>query len=302
MTKVVLHPSKRSRERNRNLVVIATIAITAAVWILNLITPSLASNDDVAIHSKDSYDRARWDPIHNKPAIDEANDKQCLSCHQEILQHKPRTKSPAGLKSKDVLAWYQTLDTYNGDQQSFHWRHLSSPYAVKVMDLSCNFCHQGNDLREESPPVTVNEDAFPPFTLRKMVNPSQTCLRCHGDFPFEIMDGLEGPWHQVRQDMESEDMPNGCLSCHDTEYGFRSVRHNVNYLKAAAIEEAALKSSDVCYGCHGGRAWYRISYPYPRHAWPDMPEDTPDWAAARPSESEQRFLTNPSNKQTTQGD
>ena len=32
-----------------------------------------------------------------------------------------------------------------------------------------------------------------------------------------------------------------------------------------------------------------ISYPYPRHAWPGMPPEVPDWAKDRPTESEARF-------------
>jgi hypothetical protein len=64
----------------------------------------------------------------------------------------------------------------------------------------------------------------------------------------------------------------------------------VNYLNAEAIEKAAAAGGDVCYGCHGGRPWYRIAYPYPRHSWPGMPSDAPDWAKDRPTESEVRFL------------
>ncbi|MEW8431392.1 MAG: hypothetical protein G8D61_16865, partial [gamma proteobacterium symbiont of Ctena orbiculata] len=62
-----------------------------------------------------------------------------------------------------------------------------------------------------------------------------------------------------------------------------------NYLKADAIEVAAKKDPDVCYGCHGGRQWYRIGYPYPRHAWKGMSSNTPEWAKDRPTESEPRF-------------
>ena len=47
---------------------------------------------------------------------------------------------------------------------------------------------------------------------------------------------------------------------------------------------------DTCFGCHGGRSWYRIAYPYPRNAWPGMPTDMPDWARDRPTQSEARFL------------
>lgn len=244
------------------------------------------------------YLRARWNPIHFKPAIDKATDADCLVCHQEIGKAKPRPAAPAGVKAADSLAWYQTLDTYDGEQGDFHWRHLSSPYAKQVMNLSCTFCHQGNDPREESPHVTAVDDKGvvatnwarneAPFTLRKMVNPTETCLRCHGGFPAENM-GLEGKWHELREGMESPDAPNGCLTCHADQ--FRLVRHQVNYLKPDAIEKIAKEgSSDSCFGCHGGRAWYRTSYPYPRHDWKDMPTEIPDWAKDRPKQSDARFL------------
>lgn len=253
-----------------------------------------------------AYHASQWDPIHFKPEIDKATDAQCLACHSEILSRKVRDAAPAGLKTKDALAWYQTLDTYTGEQQTFHQRHLTSAFARKVMNLKCTFCHQGSDPREEAPGGGVNapepgdfplrkmvnpwEIAPGDFTLRKMVNPSKTCLRCHGKFPYESM-GLSGPWHTVRKDLEDEVTKNGCLSCH--EETFRTVRHQVNYLKPKEIEKLAKEgTSDVCYGCHGGRAWYNIAYPYPRHPWPgmeDVVEGTPEWAKERPTESDPRF-------------
>jgi hypothetical protein len=60
-------------------------------------------------------------------------------------------------------------------------------------------------------------------------------------------------------------------------------------LKPEAIEQAAAQNSDVCYGCHGGRAWYRISFPYPRHPWANMPAEVPEWAKGRSTQSEDRF-------------
>lgn len=238
------------------------------------------------------YEAGRWHPIHFKPAIDKAKDEDCLACHAEIGKAKPRAVSEAGVKADDVTAWYQTLDTYAGAQEDFHARHLSTPFAKQVMNLSCTFCHQGNDPREESPHVTVapadatSWNGKPPFTLRKMVNPSETCLRCHGQFPWQNMEGLSGPWHEIRADFEPEGTANGCIVCHET---IRTSRHQVNYLKAAGIDDAAKESSDTCYGCHGGRSWYRISYPYPRSAWPDMPKDVPDWAKSRPTAPDARF-------------
>jgi hypothetical protein len=239
--------------------------------------------------ARKNYEAARWDPIHFKPAIDKASDEACLVCHREVLDKKLRTASPAGVKASEALAWYQTLSTYSGVQKGFHWRHVSSPYARQVMNLSCNFCHQGNDPREEAPgsSATTTRAALGDFTLRKMVNPSKTCLRCHGAFPWRNMEGLSGPWREVRKDMEPEGTANGCLVCH--EETFRTNRHKVTYLKGEAIEALARNNSDVCYGCHGGRQWYRISYPYPRTPWPDMPAETPDWAKNRPTQSEERY-------------
>lgn len=239
------------------------------------------------------YESARYHPLHFPPAISSASDQECLVCHKEILDNKPLEKSPAGVEAAAVIAWYQTLDTYDGEQMTFHQRHLTSPFAKKVMNLTCNFCHQGNDPREEHPDLmpagVADADTKPPFTLRKMVNPSETCLLCHGAFPDpENIMGLPGPWPEARLDFESEDAPNGCLTCH--EETFRTQRHRVTYLKAASIEEAAKNSSDTCYGCHGGRAWYRNSYPYPRTPWPDMDtETTPEWAVDRPTHSDPRY-------------
>lgn len=238
------------------------------------------------------YERARFHPIHFPPAINDASNEECLVCHQEIMTRKPLEESPAGVPAEATLAWYQTLDTYAGDQESFHYRHLQSDFAQQVMNLDCVFCHKGNDPREETPDMLRTRPAFsasasPEFTLRKMVNPSTTCLRCHGTFPYEVM-SLEGPWHEIREDMEWPEAPNGCLSCHAET--FRTNRHAVTYLNAENIEELARNgSADTCYGCHGGRAWYRISYPYPRHAWPDMDEDTPEWAMDRPTVSDPEY-------------
>ncbi|WP_264656215.1 cytochrome c3 family protein [Azospirillum canadense] len=238
------------------------------------------------------YGKALWNPLHFKPAIDTATNEQCLACHQEVLEPSVRAASPAGVKSADAQAWYQTLDTYIGAQDSFHRRHLSTPMAERLMNLQCTFCHQGSNPREEAPVPPTPTNAG--YTLRKQVNPETTCLACHGQFPWQNMEGLPGPWHEARENFESADAPNGCLSCHNPEGGFRTERHKVSYLKAEAIEQAATENADTCYGCHGGRAWYRISFPYPRHPWPGMPEDTPDWAKARPANSDPRYaLQNP---------
>lgn len=253
----------------------------------------LGAGEAIAAPAKDGGKSAKvamrylsgvWDPIHFAPNIKSATNEQCLSCHQEILGEQVREASPAGLKASDALAWYQTLDTYEGRQATFHARHLTTPLAKQVMNLSCSFCHQGSDPREEAPGSSATTQAPGDFRLRKMVNPETSCLMCHGRFPVEYMEGLEGSWPELREALESEDAPNGCLSCHAEQ--FRTVRHQVNYLKADAIEKLSEKgSSDLCYGCHGGRAWYRTTYPYPRHPWPGMAQEAPDWAAARPTQS-----------------
>jgi hypothetical protein len=234
------------------------------------------------------YQQARWHPLHFKPAIDTATNEQCLACHQEILKSKVREASPAGLKAADTQAWYQTLDTYKGAQETFHARHLTTPLAKEVMNLQCNFCHQGGDPRDRAPGSSATAPAQGAFTLKKTVNPTETCLRCHGQFPYQNMTGLDQPWHLVRENMESPEAPNGCMTCHAEM--FRTVRHQVNYLKPEAIEAAAKAgSSDLCHGCHGGRAWYRLSYPFPRHPWPGMDPAVPDWAKDRPTESDAKY-------------
>lgn len=242
----------------------------------------------MAAGGKPRYLDAVYSDLHFKPAIEKATNEQCMACHKDILDRPLRKESPAGVKTADSIAWYQTLDTYGGQQMNFHARHMASPFAKQVMDLKCNFCHKGHEPREETwnssatTTASIGESA-----MRKSVNPSETCLLCHGKFPAEVM-GLEGSWADLREGMESAETPNGCLTCHAEQ--FRTVRHQVSYLKADAIEEAAKNgSSDTCYGCHGGRAWYMNSYPYPRHAWEGMDKDVPDWAKGRPTESKAEY-------------
>ena len=251
--------------------------VTRRRWALSIIL-ALAWISSIAV-ARGDYERARWDPIHFSPAIDTATNEQCLQCHAEVMDRQVLSVSPAGVEASEVVAWYQTLDTYEGPQETLHRRHLVTPLARRLMDMKCNTCHQGNDPREEAPSPQANDTAG--FTLRKVVDPN-TCLMCHGKFNYPAMN-LPGPWHEVR-----ETLGNTCMTCHQV---IRTTRHQVNFLNADAIEEAGNQSADSCYGCHGGRAWYRISYPYPRHAWQGMPEAVPEWAEGRPSESQPRFLT-----------
>lgn len=240
------------------------------------------------------HQRARFDPLHFKPAIDEATDAQCLVCHAEILEAVPLEFSPAGVPAATALAWYQTLDTYTGEQAMLHARHMTTPFAQEVMNLGCTFCHQGNDPREEAPTtlleqgrIQVDENGQPRFALRKMVEPTRACLRCHGTFEYEMM-GLAGPWHEEREFLEDgEFVQNGCLTCHAET--FRTERHHVTYLNAARIEVLAEESSDTCFGCHGGRSWYQIAFPYARTPWPGMDPEVPDWAVGRPTQSEEHY-------------
>jgi len=241
-----------------------------------------------ALRAISDYQRAAWHPIHFQPSIETAANEQCLACHTEILERKVRPTSPAGIEAAKSIAWYQTLDTYSGEQDTFHARHLTSPFAKEVMNFQCNFCHQGHDLREEAPSSSATTQKTG-FALRKVVDPSTTCLLCHGSFPAEMMGFEKGQkWHALRGDLETAEAPNGCLSCHAEQ--FRTVRHQVSYLNADAIESLAKQgSSDTCYGCHGGRAWYRKSFAYPRHPWPGMDATVPDWAKDRPTASDPRY-------------
>jgi len=291
----------------------ATVAILALLGVLSLLlwrmtwSPSSSSEtvaqaqgikpaDEkgkqavAALRAITDYQAAKWHPIHFKPQIDSATDAECLACHGEVLSSKVRATAPAGNKAQPAIAWYQTLDTYKGDQETFHARHLTTPMAREFMNLKCTFCHQGNDPREEAPgsSATTTPISAGAAPLRKMVDAGSTCLLCHGQFPAANM-GLEGKWSDLREGMESAESPNGCLSCHAEQ--FRTNRHQVNYLNASAIEAADKTNADLCYGCHGGRSWYRITYPYPRHPWPGMDSGpAPDWAKGRPAVSRPEHL------------
>ena len=91
---------------------------------------------------KTDYQRARFDPIHFKPAIEKATDQQCLACHAEVLKPSVRSTSIAGVKANEAKAWYQDVSTYQGAQDTFHRRHLTTEYATKVMQMRCTTCQQ----------------------------------------------------------------------------------------------------------------------------------------------------------------
>jgi nitrate/TMAO reductase-like tetraheme cytochrome c subunit len=230
-----------------------------------------------------SYLRAVHSPLHFRPAIEAADDAQCLACHREVIEDRVRPASPSGLKADTLRAAYQETPTYAGEQDTFHRRHLVTPLAQQLMNLRCNTCHQGHDPREEAQGASADsvQQDDTAFTLRKQVNPETVCLKCHGQFPWQLM-GLPGPWEEHKAAFG-----NNCLTCHAA---IRTKRHEVTYLNAAAIEQAGKDGADACFGCHGGRAWYRIAYPYARTPWPEMPAEVPEWAKDRPKQSEARFL------------
>jgi len=257
-----------------------------AWWVVPLVVGVVSASPAMAAGVDADYAAAKWDPLHFRPASESATDDQCLACHKEILERPVRVQSPAGVVAEETLAWYQTLNTYDGTQETFHRRHFVSDYAKKVMAMRCITCHEGNDPREDNAHSSATASQTRGATLRKMVNP-EICLKCHGQNNYQVM-GLPQPW--------SESGPmfnNSCLTCHAA---IRTTRHEVNYLKPKEIEEAGKEDSDVCYGCHGGRAWYRTIYPYPRHPWPGMAKEVPEWAKDRPTESEPRFRAAPGQK------
>jgi hypothetical protein len=263
-------------------IIAAILGLSAALVIAIFGVPRPQANAPSSAVAPD-YLRSAYSPLHFKPAAAVATDAECLACHREVLDDKVTVKSTAGVPTQDTLAWYQQVSTYAGTQDTFHRRHIETPLAKQLMNLRCNTCHQGHDPREEAPGSSADESQDNrDITLRKQVNPETVCLKCHGQMPANEIMGLPGPWPEVKDTFQ-----NNCLICHGN---IRTNRHNVTYLNAAAIEAMAQeKGGDVCYGCHGGRAWYRIPYPYPRHPWPDMAAEVPAWAKDRPNHSEPRF-------------
>ncbi|MBS3916792.1 MAG: hypothetical protein KGZ31_03775 [Sulfuritalea sp.] len=267
------------------VMLLVLVAVGFVMWIAADMAPraEFVPHVEPLQAAESDYLRTAYSPLHFRPAIVTATDGQCLACHREIIEDKVRALSPAGQKAELMRAWYQQTPAYAGEQDTFHRRHLVTPLAKQLMSIQCNTCHQGHDPREEAQGAAADsmKQDDTSFTLRKQVNPETTCLKCHGEFPWQLM-GLPGPWEEHKAVFG-----NNCLTCHAA---IRTKRHEVTYLNAEAIEQAGKNDSDTCIGCHGGRSWYRISYPYPRTPWPDMPAEIPEWAKSRPTQSEARFL------------
>lgn len=171
---------------------------------------------------------------------------RCLTCHGSLVEVLPRSNSPSGLPAKEATAWYQRVPTYMGEQHNFHWRHLMSPYARQVMRPECDTCHPGFDPRKPLPPAG---DPAAERPLRKRVNPA-ICVNCHGAYP-DHREEFSGSWIETRHEFD-----NTCLVCHR---GDAAKRHNHPLLNKESILQLSKTEPDVCYGCHGGRAWYAVS-------------------------------------------
>lgn len=248
-------------------------ALVTYLLLWGMTSLSFASSSNI------DYLNARWTPLHFKPAIERATNQQCLSCHKEILERKPLTKSPAGMGKDQSIAWYQQQENADLVQETFHRRHLVSEKAKSLMKFKCNTCHQGHDPRDEA--SMTHEMAQTGLILRKSVDP-EICLMCHGKFNYQVMAGLADEW-----EVEREKFKNDCVTCHLES---RTKRHKLNFLQEKGIEELGKSDPESCYQCHGGKAWYAISYPYVRRPWlRRMPGIPPAWAADRPEEYDKRF-------------
>ena len=110
--------------------------VSAAIGIISLLLAVLALSGVRAQSSpaaaQPDYQRAVYDPIHFKPAIDQATNAQCLACHAEVLKPSVRAESPAGVKAASAKAWYQQTSVYSGEQDTFHRRHLETPLAKEI--------------------------------------------------------------------------------------------------------------------------------------------------------------------------
>lgn len=189
---------------------------------------------------------------------------RCQPCHGVLLESKPLAESPAGLKAKDATAWYQRVPTYQGEQQDFHWRHMASDFAKEVMRFQCDTCHPGFDPSRRMP---VQGDPGTEKVLRKRVNPL-ICVNCHGLFPAHL-EGFSGTYT--------------CWVCHR---GDAARQHTHPTLNRDNILRLSANEPEVCYGCHGGRAWYAISateltgsaYDWRRFGTQPTPENRPTGA------------------------
>ena len=188
-----------------------------------------------------------WEILSRSAAIPEGDsaDGRCRACHGQLLV-APRAESPAGLSSEIGKAPYQRLNTYAGGQENFHSRHRSGQYALQVMRFQCQDCHPGRDPRL---PALFRDDPRHPQMLRKKVDPV-LCVNCHGRFP-DHRAAFVGPWEQARAYFDGN-----CMVCHAADVG---RRHASPLLVREAIERLGRNAGDVCYGCHGGRAWYAVS-------------------------------------------
>jgi hypothetical protein len=138
-------------KRYASFAIVTAALVSLAMLLAGCGKPEIQEQQSQEDPDSKSLLRASYDPIHFRPAIASASNEQCLACHREVIEDRVRPVSPAGLKAADTRAWYQRVSTYQGEQDTFHRRHLETPMAKELMNLQCNTCHEGHDPREEAP-------------------------------------------------------------------------------------------------------------------------------------------------------
>lgn len=191
-----------------------------------------------------AYERSRLSDVHTDSAKKGIQDATCLNCHQDIFDADGAVLAATDptIDLSKLKPWYQDVKTYQGPQLRFHYRHLKTPLATSIMNLSCVFCHENTEVRATYP----GEDSGGSF--RKQVSSETKCLLCHGQFP--PAHGMS--WPALQKTIGGQ----GCLACHQVDT-LSTILGEVAYLKADKIVAQNQDNAVLCYGCHGGRAWYQ---------------------------------------------
>lgn len=87
------------------------------------------------------------------------------------------------------------MSTYQGAQDTFHRRHLTTEYATKVMQMRCTTCHEGSP-RATKPPTRPPTTRTVALTLQNG-QPRDFLSQVPREDDHEIM-GLPGPWNEVK--------------------------------------------------------------------------------------------------------
>jgi len=232
--------------------------------------------------------------------------KGCLACHQ----HRPYEPSSVQQSDREHLnpnykpdpAATYAPETFPESARNF----AKADYGPNLGNLAAKFQHEPDKGQKWLSNWIHNPEKYHPKSLmpnlqlafQDAADIAAWLISVPGDWPVsvEVSSVQDKPVAGALDELVKLYVSKGGYKSKDNKTSTVTLSEVDGFVEKLSVDDQLYFLGEKtigrlgCFGCHGGRSWYRISYPYPRHAWPLMDAETvPDWATDRPTESKPEY-------------